>query len=456
MPLQYPLSSSVKTESFIKSVVSSKDSFDDEKDKAPSKDAVKKYIEFIKNNIVTEFMNTSYGVAWNEETDTYYRLGTIASLPVSHKPNDSLLTVHSKIRRCILKDDGIVNYYLHPVNSLLKEDGVTPSVLNGKDGQVMVEIPKFWYKYSYSFGTHSWKISPHMLEGFSVHPAFMQGNAEKNYLYVGAYEGVLWDATISQNVDGCSTQAPWKAQDVDQKNDKLSSISGKLPITDHPREVLRKIASNRGSGWTLETIGMNSVIQLLFLIEYASFNSQKLLGSGVTSTSDWHTKSFFPFLRTGNSNTVGNKTQNKSGNKLMKEEENSFISYRGIENVFGHIEKMLDGIIIRKNKIYINNVPSTFEEGLNINYYDLNISLPVMEGYQKSLIPSLFGFIPHSVEASSSTHVTDYTLIKDRESTILTVGGKANSTQEAGLFNYTVYLKNGEKAPFVGSRLCFI
>ena len=48
------------------------------------------------------------------------------------------------MKRCLLLDDGTVNYYLDPNNSLLKEDG-TPAVLDGTDGQVMVESPRFYY-----------------------------------------------------------------------------------------------------------------------------------------------------------------------------------------------------------------------------------------------------------------------------------------------------------------------
>ena len=62
------------------------------------------------------------------------------------------------MRRCLLNDDGTVNYYLCASDSTKKEDGITVSVLDGTDGQVMVEILKFAYKYAYNAATnvHSW------------------------------------------------------------------------------------------------------------------------------------------------------------------------------------------------------------------------------------------------------------------------------------------------------------
>ena len=101
-----------------------------------------------------------------------------------------------------MKADGTVNYYLYPTNSALKEDGVTASVLDGTDGQVMVEIPKFYYSYSYVGTTHSWKISSHKLPGFVLHPLFMSDNTELSVAYVGAFEGVLYDTSISKYVCG--------------------------------------------------------------------------------------------------------------------------------------------------------------------------------------------------------------------------------------------------------------
>jgi len=67
------------------------------------------------------------GIAWNESNDTYTRLGRTSASP-------NYLEVQNGMRRCVLKTDGTVNYYLYPTNSALKADGVTASNLTGADG----------------------------------------------------------------------------------------------------------------------------------------------------------------------------------------------------------------------------------------------------------------------------------------------------------------------------------
>src|SRR5678816_1062416 len=56
------------------------------------------------------------------------------------------LPIQNRMKRCLLLDNGTVNYYLHDNDSTKKADG-TNAVLNGIDGQVMVEIPAHWRRF---------------------------------------------------------------------------------------------------------------------------------------------------------------------------------------------------------------------------------------------------------------------------------------------------------------------
>jgi len=143
------------------------------------------------------------GVSWNELTDTYVRTGFAAGQPCGVTLGDVFLPVQRKMRGCVVADNGTVNYYLGATDWTKKEDGVTASKLDGTDGQVMVEIPKFWYRYGYSGTTHTWEVSPVPLPGFKVHEAFMSDAVEKDYLYVGAYEASLFDVSASKYVGQC-------------------------------------------------------------------------------------------------------------------------------------------------------------------------------------------------------------------------------------------------------------
>ena len=108
-----------------------------------------------------------YGVSWADTSSPLcIRTGSLKGIAAGSKPHDSLIPIQASMRRCVLDDSGNVVYYLNPTDSTKKEGGGA-SDLTGASGQVMVEIPKFYYKYTYSSG-HIWEISPLPISGFSV------------------------------------------------------------------------------------------------------------------------------------------------------------------------------------------------------------------------------------------------------------------------------------------------
>src|SRR5690606_13624514 len=79
-----------------------------------------------------------YGLEWNQTLDTYQRLDDAEDMvAVTGGPNDfSSAYPWSEMKRCNLADDGTVTaYYGDP---MYRDDG--------SNGQVMVQIPKFWYR----------------------------------------------------------------------------------------------------------------------------------------------------------------------------------------------------------------------------------------------------------------------------------------------------------------------
>ena len=137
------------------------------------------------------------GLTWNESTDAYERTGTLTSIATGSSAGNGLLSIQSRMRRCVMGNDGVIKYYLCATDSTKKADCLTASVLTGADGQVMVEIPKFYLRYSYAANVHSWDISPNPLPGFHLHPAFFKNGVPVDYRYMSAYEGVLYDDSAS-------------------------------------------------------------------------------------------------------------------------------------------------------------------------------------------------------------------------------------------------------------------
>jgi hypothetical protein len=331
-----------------------------------------------------------YGVRWNQETDVYEALGSV-----------NRGQIQGNMKRCVLKDDGTVNYYLHPTNSTLKANS-TPANLTGADGNVMVEVPKFWYKHTLVGDTHEWWVSNTPLEGYSVHPWFLEGGVERPFRYYRAY--------TCTNVGG-----------------KLRSISGSTPTSNQTRATFRTQARANGTGWGLCSWNAVNAIQILFLTEYCTFNTQAVLGSGNDIGGD-------SGITTGQSNSIGNGSSGLSNN-------NMWMSYRGIENWYADCWEFIDGINNKNYKVFLNQNPATFADDVFTgDYVDSGITLPAMAGdYIKKISGN---FIPTAVGASSATFVTDAGW-SVTGNTVMGFGGSANNGFMCGGFTFDAYISSG-------------
>ena len=391
----------------------------------------------------------TYGVSWNESTDAYSRTGDLSGVGVGSSPGDGSLPIQANMKRCVINDAGVVQYYLKATDSTKKADN-SAADLTGADGQVMVEIPKFWYKHSYSSPTHTWEISSAAADGFDVHPAFLSGSDTYDKIYIGAYEAVLYDNSASAYIDYSAT---WEASnDIDSTADKLGSVSGKMPVSKFTRAAGRAMAARRGTGWTQELYDVRSAVQLLFLIEYASFYSQSMIGAGITNVSDWG--DYYPFASTGNSNAIGNATGNTAGATAKATEATKYMSYRGVEQWYGHIYKWMDGINTNNRRSYVCNVAANLADDTSTNYTDIGVSNVATSGYQATLLNIARGFLPASVGADSATKITDY-YSQNTGWRVAYSGGNAIAAGTAGAFYLYLFNISSYAYSAIGSRLCF-
>ena len=113
----------------------------------------------------------------------------------------------------------------------------------------LVWIPKFWVKVTddASAQIRTYYLSTDQLAGFELHPGSGQ--------YVGAYP--------TSNSKECK--------------------SGKTRQGSQSIVTMRTNAKTKGAGWGLIDIAERNAIQFLYIIEYANWNSQNMIGSGPTS-----------------------------------------------------------------------------------------------------------------------------------------------------------------------------
>lgn len=355
-------------------------------------------------------------------------------------------------RRCNLSDDGEVLAYYGDEN--FKADG--------SNGQVMVEQPRFYYKVvplktekiDGADGYHLHKVRYYISDtpkaGFKVHPAFVRNGVEIEKIYLSAFEGCIYDTSAGAYLLN-------DEQVADFDNDKLASIAGAKPCSGQSQQLTRanarKLAHNRGEGWEQATIQTVSATQLLFVIEYASFNSQIEIGMGVTSKPDDRQSNLSE--RTGATEELGN---------ACGQTENNCISYRGEENFYGNIWSWTDGIIVEKKSreefgmFYVSEVYQN-DDPLAETYKLSGIRSSKTQGYMSSFgFSSSFDwiFIPDELSGNNRLPIGDvaYNSASDGSYTPA-IGGGWYYGNGTGLFCWHFSCSSDLHSRVIGARLSF-
>lgn len=379
-------------------------------------------------------------------------------------------------RRCNVTDEGKVVAYFGDAG--YSETGVLTSAITKGEGdnirtyaaktkvQVMVEQPKFYYKVvplelekiQGGKGFHMRKaryyVSDTMKAGFKLHPAFIKDGKEKNFIYLSAYEGCTYDTSASAYKLN-------DAQDVDWTDDVLASIANAKPTSgltqsSATRNGFRTIAAKRGLGWSQETVQAATATELLFLIEYASFDMQSKIGAGVTTKTDDGATSMTEI--TGATTTLGNKS-----GQVINTNGYSVVAYRGEENPFGNIWKWIDGInVYNKNEGSVYIADHGFKDDTNAApYSDAGITICGSNGYVSAFAYNEdfdWLFIASEVLGNSSLPVGDYFWQNKAYNgyMVAVLGGGWTDGSSAGGFGWYVDHASGGRSRHIGGRLLYV
>jgi hypothetical protein len=368
--------------------------------------------------------------------------------------------VHDKIRGCVLNANGSVNYYLSADNWALKADG-TASVLTGADGNVMVEIPKFYYRQEQNVLRRTWKVSAVAQSGFKVHPAFIKDGVEVDFRYYGAYDACVFDDSASAYISG--TNLDNNTANVDLVDDTLASVKGIYPMVGLTRDEFRTLAANNGTGWRQVDFTLWSAVQMLYLIEYQSFFSQDILGAGNTAggyfaSSANQTDS--PHTIAGAGDLIANASTNVvTGAGVSAKPGTSFMKYRGIENFYGNVFNWADGInvnVTATGNVHVTNTRADFADATSTNMTLIATALPTASGFIRDLLPVDGYFLSSSnTGASNITYITDQHVASASSNRVVRVGGRADSFSNAGAFFLDSTFASGDRDRRLGARLAY-
>lgn len=426
----------------------------------------------------------SYGVEWDITVSSpiLTRIGN----PLLHKS----LPIQSAYRGCVA-NNGVVNYYLYPDDWAYKEDGSTPSVLDGTDGTVRVHTPKFYGK-SGSNGNKRWvRISLVKLDDSWVEIPELLIDAYRNTVdnTVSATPKAVSVVNTTEAFRGGGNRAQFDeylTTELDTK-DAFRSDLGK-PRTNVSRANMRTYATNAGSELLCYEY-YKWIFYWNYVIEYANFNSQAAynaeltsdgyrqggLGPGVTDWSNSATSwsgynGTYPITPCGYCNDIGNFTGIKdlvipectATNETDTVATKTFKvpRWRGFDNPFGDIWTNLDGVVIQRTAA--NEISSVYTTTNKEEFTDVIGSKTIagyevaQDGYIKEFdLGETAEIIPSSCTgASATTYICDYHSCNatSTELRTLRVGGGANRGGSAGLGCFNSRIGVGGANSDVGFR----
>lgn len=415
---------------------------------------------FVLGEIVTLDAPDWYGVSWSETSSNpdCTRIGNMDM----HRS----LPIQSMMKGYIYFKDGNPLYRMLKLNdSWTKCENYSAggwrdvsTLLEDNNVNVMIKIPEFWWidDYVESTETHNLKICPHAKPGWHHHKE----------AYVSAYEGYI-------------------------NGNYYMSSKNKIPSVNFTRSTVRPKARANGLGnsWNIYTYNEHRAICHLFLVEYATRNSQKAvnteltpegfrqggLGSGCTTgIATINGAQTWSFIPTGSSDSLGSGSgevtvtiqQTDSSGSNTTTTTRKCNRYRGIENPFGHVWKHTDDVI----SVYISGYgarfwykcdsPDHFGDSIsNDNPYYKNIAAnAVVTGYKtKIATTSTCDFFASSCNnGSETTYWCDYNWDNTDGSLHCLLIGGGSAGGWAGLFYLHSATGVGHSSASIGSRLTYL
>ena len=320
----------------------------------------------------------------------------------------------NQVRPCLFKDGAVVKY-LNPDNYAKDVDG-NDVVITGADGDVMIEIPKVYYRLHKDENYQYIQISDTAQEGFCCLAHTYKG-VEKDKVYIGAYQS-YYDGTKSRSVSGVSA-------------------TGSKSLNNW-----RDYAHAQGEGYENFYWNLLVLLQCLYTIQFKNLDSQTALGYGWCNGSGYST---------GGGLDAKGMYYGTSAHGQMK--------FMGIEDFYGSRYTWIDGAKIDSS--YNLTIADMTQEAAyyNGNGTDYKIAGATgftsnSSGYTKSILGnSEGGFVATNLSGSTTTYYCDYGYVGSGY--VPYFGGYYSRTTIAGAFYLSFSFSATYSNAHRGGRLAF-
>ena len=349
---------------------------------------------------VTSTATGVYGVEWDGSAlQTWTRTGAAAGF------TDPVPAVNGGTGSSPFDD-------ILPWSGMVKEERV---------GGTCVKIPKFYYKWTISGSSRKLEISATARDGFSVSPTHMNrgdGVGERSKVYVGRYH--------------CATST-------------YKSTTGVKPQASQTRATFRTNIHALGSNiWQIDIATMIT-IWMLYLVEFANWDSEQTIGFGCGNNSATENMGYTDTMLYHTGTMQVNRVTYGVGTQ-----------YRWIEGLWDNVLDWYDGIYFATEKMYVIMNPANFSDTTGGTYAGdrPTESSAYIKSFKNSTVPGLEWFMyPDShTGATEDTYVGDYCSY-NASGVVLFGGGHYGQGRNLGLFCLDGSHAASYQSANIGSRL---
>lgn len=353
-----------------------------------------------------------FGVVWSKGTSTALSRLTKANDPNAHVNVD----ITTEPSPAVGTGAGSSPFDSYAPWSGMEEYNIVSNAVSYKKGEsgfsrtsndTVVYIPEFYFKIVESDGKMYFYVADKAATGFTKHP----GSGK----YVGRY----------------------------QTGASYVSKSGLAPLTNITRATARTNSKNKGSKWSQYDYASWCAVWLLYLVEFADWDSQSVIGRGNVDSGSK--------MNTGGTDSMTYHTGRAAGT-----DGSTQVQYRGIEDPWGNVFEWIDGINFNSRAAYICTTPANYADDTATNYTAAGVTLP-SSGWIKDLaVSSAFpwAFLPDTAGGSETTYIPDY-LYSFTGWGVLSVGGNYGSESNAGLFYFLASSGSSNSDSSRGARLLY-
>ena len=362
-------------------------------------------------------------------------------------------------RPCMLKFNGMVDYYLDPNDYTKKADGTASDIADlSYGGNAMMEFPLIWYKFVQGTASGEGYFYCSNKKVDDTYKCWSNMDCDGNiinHFYMPIYNGATYDGKM-RSISGL-TLTPWStttysvsatyavgdkvnyqgkmykcitavetAEAFDETKWEQFAFNGQTTATE---EITQATANNTTDKveWYIDTWNDRVLINGLLVLISKSIDTQGAFGRGIDSGNQSAKESY-----------VTGSLDNKGLFYGSTANGNTAVKVFGMESWWSLVWHRTAGLIGGANNTYLYKMTYSTADGSIVNGYNMSGNgypsignKPTASNYVKKMQFDLFGFLPIEVGAYSTQYYKDYYY---NGTGCALVGGSSNSGASGGAF----------------------